>query len=282
MASDSHTRGESRGLAAAGAGNTQRYVAWYHELDAWTEYWDVYHPETRGRYYFGDGKTETGLLSRFLPRTSYPPTWTTWTRMALETSSRDAFLEEVRKPDVAAAILEVDALVGRLFTRHFGDAGDPLVRADYLTGVFRFAIDALPPATERDARIPEGDWRKPTAGRHTLDGDIMWFAWALQLEAAHAIDAGRTAQSASVPAAESPHAGWTADDARRALLMAGVACGCPANFAWGGHRRTRAEYRADAETAALLHERGLRWAGDFAAAAVEVHALYRIREWGEP
>ena len=23
----------------------QRHVAWFHELDAWTEYWVVYHPE---------------------------------------------------------------------------------------------------------------------------------------------------------------------------------------------------------------------------------------------
>jgi hypothetical protein len=21
-----------------------RWVAWFHELDAWTEYWDIYHP----------------------------------------------------------------------------------------------------------------------------------------------------------------------------------------------------------------------------------------------
>ena len=110
--------------------------------------------------------------------------------------------------------------------------------------------------------ISDDDPRKPTAGRHTLEGDIMWFAWALQLEAAHAI------------------VGADEGHARRALQMAGVATGCPANFAWRGHRRTRAEYRPDAETASLLRERGMRWATDFGAAAEEVHALFRIREWG--
>ena len=30
----------------------QRYVAWFHALDAWTEYWDVYHPENRGQILF--------------------------------------------------------------------------------------------------------------------------------------------------------------------------------------------------------------------------------------
>ena len=44
----------------------QRYAAYFRELDAWTEYWDIYHPETHGRYYFGDGE-HPGLLSAFLP-----------------------------------------------------------------------------------------------------------------------------------------------------------------------------------------------------------------------
>jgi hypothetical protein len=139
----------------------------------------------------------------------------------------------------------------------------PDVHADYLEAIFRFATNGLPPAIERDARIAADDPRKATAGRHTLEGDIMWFAWALQLEAAHAI------------------VGIDDQHARRALLLAGVAAGCAANFAWRGHRRTRSEYRADAATAALLRARGLVWARDFQRAAEEVHALYRIREWGE-
>ena len=44
-----------------------RYAAYFHELDAWTEYWDVYRPQTRGRFYFGDGAGEAGLLTRYLP-----------------------------------------------------------------------------------------------------------------------------------------------------------------------------------------------------------------------
>jgi hypothetical protein len=241
-----------------------RHVAWFHELDAWTEYWDIYHPETRGRYYFGDDRGELGLLSRFLPRQSYPPPFTAWTRMALASGSRDAFVAEIRTPEVADAVREVDALVARIFGDHFGPADDRAVQLDYLDATFRFAIDALPPATERAARIPAGDWRHATAGRHALDSDVMWFAWALHLEAASTL------------------AGSGGDHARRALMMAGVATGCAANFAWRGHRRTRAEYRADAATHRLLRERGLAWAGDLDAGAAEVHALYRTREWGAP
>lgn len=238
----------------------QRYAAWFHELDAWTEYWDVYHPETRGRYYFGSAG-EPGLLTLLLPKTSYPPVFTAWIQRALHTGSDDRFRAAVDAPEVTAAVREVDDLVAGIFDRHFGDPRDPATRSDYLEAMFRFALDALPPATERAARVAADDPRHRTAGHHTLDSDIMWFAWALQLDAVHAIGA---------------------TTARHALMMAGVATGCAANFAWRAHRRTRARYTATPETYDVLRARGLAWASDFAAGSAEVHALYRIREWGEP
>jgi hypothetical protein len=241
----------------------QRYVAWFHELDAWTEYWDIYHPESRGHFYFGDGDKESGLLTLFLPRERRPPPFVAWTRMALsrEAAAADEFIRAVRLPEVASAVMEVDSLLTRLFARHFGDANDKRVEADYLEAMFLFATNALPPALERDARISADDPRKSTAGHHTLQGDIMWFAWSLHTEAAHAV-AGRDEQHA-----------------RRALFLAGVATGCPADFAVHGHRYTRPEYLSHENLAAHLLERGMKWADDFDAAAEEIHALFRIREW---
>jgi hypothetical protein len=237
-----------------------RHAAWFHELDAWTEYWDVYHPETRGRYYFGDEGGEPGLLRLLLPRDGRPPAFRAWVRMAWGTAGREQFAELVRRPPIADAVLEVDDLVDRIFRAHFGDAEDPTVRDDYFAAMFAFAADTLPHAYERDAKIAADDPRKSTAGRHTLDGDLMWFAWALHTEAAHEI-AGA--------------------DPRRALMLAGVALGCSVDFAWRGHRRTRSCYRRDDATATHLHASARRWALDFAAARGEVHALYRIREMGD-
>jgi hypothetical protein len=238
-----------------------RYVAWFHELDAWTEYWDVYHPESRGRYYFGDGNSEAGLLSKLLPNRERPAAFTAWSRMALRSDCANTFLSELAAPDVRAALLEIDGFVGDLFEKHFGDASDAAIQRDYLEAMFRFATDALPPAAERDSRIDPSDPRKATAGKHALDNDIMWFAWGFELDGAHVLSRSADAQ------------------ARHALQMAGVAVGCAANFAWRGHRRTRREYHSDEATRVLLFERGMRWAIDFDAAAAEVHALYRIREW---
>lgn len=255
-------RGGAQSPSNVDAGADARYVAWFHELDAWTEYWDVYHPESKGRYYFGDGACEPGLLTRLLPNRVRPAVFTAWSRMALGSGSADAFNRELAVPDIASAALEIDELVARLFAKHFGDAGDLTIQRDYLEAIFRFATDALPPAAEREMRIDPEDPRKATAGRHTLDSDIMWFAWAFELEAAHVLQRNPWPQP------------------RHALLMAGVATGCAANFAWRGHRRTRAEYGPDAATYTLLQERGLRWASNFQAGADELHCLYRIREWG--
>jgi hypothetical protein len=257
-------RQPGRGLSGTGQDDASRYAAWFHDLDAWTEYWDIFHPESKGRYYFGDGHDEPGLLPAFMPHHSWPAPFTAWTAVALRSAPRPSFGQAVHVPAVADAITEVDILVGRLFARHFGDAADANTQNRYLEAIHLFAIDALPPATHRHALVPEGDHRKRTAGRHTLDSDVMWFAWALHLEAAQLLASPRDGSAAS----------------RRALMMAAVATGCAANFAWRGHRRTRPSYRADDDTARHLRTLGLGWANNFETARAEVHALYRIREWG--
>lgn len=247
--------------ACALPGSERRYTEWLRELDAWTEYWDIYHPETRGRFYFGDGNAEPGLLTSFLPRERKPPVFLAWRQAALGIGTAAQFSSHVLKPNVTEAIMEVDALVERLFHKYFGDPDLLEVRDDYLEAMFRCGTDSLPPDDERYMRISESDWRKSTSGRNTIDSDIMWFCWAMHTEAAQAISG-------------------TEGLARRALQLAGVAVGCSANFAWRRHRRTRPEYKPDAATQALLRRRGLRWATDFRDAASEVHALFRIREWG--
>ncbi len=236
-----------------------RAVGFFHELDAWTEYWDVYRPETRGRYYFGV-PGEPGLLHHLVPTTSAPPVFLAWKQRALGADRHGAFERCLAEPALAAAVVDYDALVIDILQRHYGSPADPHA---YLSGMHLFATDALPPATERQARISPDDSRYRTSGRHTIDADMMWFVWALQLEAA------------TLLAGPDEHA------AARALLLAGVAAGCAADFAWRGHRRTRREYHADDATAELLLARGCGWAGDVRAGLDEVHELYRIREWGD-
>lgn len=260
MTQAARSKGEDNRSFPALSELERKCVSWFHALDAWTEYWDIYHPETKGRFYFGNGDSEPGLLRQLLPRDERPKPFREWVASAFS-CNRAAFLESIREDAVAAAAMEVDALVLRLFDEHWGDARNASVQRDYLMGMLRFATDTLPPATARLALIADGDPRRATAGRHTLEGDLMWFAWALQLEAA------------SFHATER-------DQACHRLLLAGVAIGCPANFTWRGNRRTRPEYERNEATLSLLLQRGLRWSNDWDAAVSEVRALYRIREWG--
>ena len=67
-----------------------RFAAYFHELDAWTEYWDLYHPETRGRYYFGH-ESDPGLLDLIVPRSHPTAIFDAWNRRALGIGASDEF-----------------------------------------------------------------------------------------------------------------------------------------------------------------------------------------------
>ena len=73
--------------------------------------------------------------------------------MALSLDSREKFVEEARVPEVAAAVLEVDRLVSRLFKAHFGDASDP--RVQEIAKEFIPAADECGYLQDRPARGPE-------------------------------------------------------------------------------------------------------------------------------
>ena len=113
------------------------------------------------------------MLTRLLPRTRYPPLFLAWTRMALRTGAPARFAAELGAADIAEAVMEADALVGRIFASHFGAADDRDAQADYLDGVLRFAVDSLPPAAEVSARrsiaqpTPASGMAAPIASRTT-------------------------------------------------------------------------------------------------------------------
>ena len=89
----------------------------FWELDSWTEYWDIYRPETHGRYYFGDGE-HPGYLSAFLPtpKRLRNPVFDSWKTMALcsdgdaDAALLERFESEARRPHVVEAVLAVDEL----------------------------------------------------------------------------------------------------------------------------------------------------------------------------
>jgi hypothetical protein len=176
-----------------------------------------------------------------LPPASSPQLRNAWARMACG-DDRSAFVLQVQHCDLVDELLAIETMIDRRFRERFGDARVDSVQRDYLAAVFHHAADDLP--------------------HRRMRKDPRWFAWALQIEAAVAL------------------VGMDDQDPRRTLMLAGIASGCPVDFAWHGERPTRVEYRRDATTVALLHRRGLRWATDYGGARTEVHALFRIHELG--
>jgi hypothetical protein len=175
-----------------------------------------------------------------LPLASTPQLQSAWCRFASGEDEHAAFASVVLRAEVVDAMLAIEMQIDRGFRQRFGDARRESVQRDYLAAVFHQAADDLP-------------------HRHNR-ADPRWFAWALHIEACFALIE------------------VDAQHPRRSLMLAGVATGCPVDFAWQGHRPTRAEYRRDATTVAVLHRKGMRWATDFEAARDEVHALFCIAE----
>lgn len=179
----------------------------------------------------------------WLPLAATPQLRSAWSRVPSGEDERGLFAAAVLRAEVVDAMLALEMQIDRGFRERFGDARRDSVQRDYLAAIFHHAADDLP-------------------HRHNR-ADPRWFAWALHIEACFAL------------------IGIDAQHPRRTLMLAGVATGCPVDFAWHGNRPTRTEYRRDATTVALLHRRGLRWATDFEAGQHEVHALFGIQEYGE-
>jgi hypothetical protein len=243
-----------------------RSAAYWFELDAWTEYWDLYHPETRGLYHFGDDG-RPGHLSALLPPPGEmrAPVFDAWRAAALACHEPEPAAEAQRafaalvSGEAEQAARALDELVRRILHAHFGRAVD--VEA-YFDAVEGFATDTLPPIPERTALLAPDDARVPSSGRHMLAGDIMWFAWALQLECAQLV--------------------LGADgEADRALLMAGVVLGCALDYAHTGRCRTRRAYRGDGGRRRVW-EQAHACVGDFSRGAAEVRELFYIRAYDEP
>lgn len=249
-----------------------RYSRFFGDLDSWTEYWDIYRPETKGRYYFGNGEC-TGYLTAFLPSPvrARNPVFDAWKTAVLYSQDgtnpelRERFEAEARRPHVVEAVLAVDELVRKLVQEHFGNAAHAVDALAYLDAIERFGKDTLPECPERFERVPDDDPRKSSSLHHTIEGDIMWFGWAVHLECAELV------------APKDPDA-----SALRCLLMVGIALGCSFDFAFRGRRRTRREYlSADANAWHAIWSRARQCARDFVSAANEVRELFVIREYGD-
>jgi hypothetical protein len=237
-------------------GDLEKYAAFFRDLDSYTEYWDLYRPETNGRY------MDAAIATFGAPLQS-------WTAYALKENSAQApaLLAKLKAAlavaENAQALRTIDELLLMLLQRHFpGPAEGQIEAGAYVNAVEGFARDVLPPDPDRLARTPSDDSRYAYAGRHRMDGAVMWFNWAGVLDCVDLLDGD---------AAFTPH---------RTVQIAAAAFGSAMDYAFRGQvgfrGKTRPEYKPDEPTVVLLRSQVKSWIADGTLARGQARELFRI------
>jgi hypothetical protein len=235
--------------------------AFFVDLDAYTQYFDVYDlvPDAR---YMGMYGVLGGVIAA-------------WNRVAetVDPAAHAAALQTLRarvqEPQSAQALQGLDAMMVALVRQHF-PSGSGVDADGYLDVVEAFGRDVLPPDPDRLARVlalDPDDPRKDMAERHRMDGASMWFTWAAVVDCASLLS---ESDPSLAPGQEA-----------RTLMLAGCAAGSAFDFVFrakpGDPRgRTRPEYTPDLATLSLLRSSARAWAADLDEARSNARDLHRI------
>jgi hypothetical protein len=242
----------------------ERYSAYFRDLDAVTEYFDVYgHPQNEflmpkvGKYFGRD--SEPGRRKAL----------NIWRAYAIipdddptKAQERQALEQELAHADVASAIRDVDAVLLGLVRKHWSSQNG-VDREMMLDALLRFGADRLPDDIDRLNRVkaqnPEDD-RLPNAQNHRMDSLIMWMNWMGHVECAVLLDSPQHA-----------------DHGLRTQLMAALGLGYSADCVFRNRGQTHQEYYgADGES--RMWRKSLLLTNDFDKARAEAHVLAQLRE----
>ena len=237
--------------------------AFFVELDANTQFWDVYDLMSSPRYMQLVGVANPAVVA--------------WQRLAVATTAQarqqaeQALMSVLTDSSVVAAIDDLDHLMVSLVSKHFPTADGGIDADAYLSVVEAFARDVLPDDEDRLSRITDKDPDDPRARyalRHTMDGPFMWFIWAAVVDVATMLDESRGTQ-----------------DRRSAntAILAGSAAGSALDYAFRGRPedprgKTRPEYHADEATLHDLRASARLWAADLDKARTNARDLARIAQ----
>lgn len=236
----------------------ERYSSYFRDLDAVTEYFDVYgHPATdnlmpKVSKYFGAGRA-LSLWGDYAVIPDDDPT---------KAQAKQALEQELADAGVASAIRDVDAVLVGLARTHWSTQ-NALDREMMLEAFLRFGADRLPDDTDRLNRIralnnPQ-DFRLTYAQYHRMDSLVMWMNWMGHVECAVLLDGPQHA-----------------DHGLRTQFMAALGLGYSADCVFRQRGQTRPEYyQADGE--GRMWRKSLLLTNDFDKARAEAHALAQLR-----
>lgn len=241
------------------------YSSFFRDIDAQTEYFDVYGApnglEDMGAYYslfWGrDLLLQAEWLQFFQNRASTPI-------LAQQKAKKwIAAITAASQPAISNGILQIDSFICDAARRHFDHNGS-FDRLACLDAFRRFGEDVLPEDEDRESRVRALD--DPTDYRlvnnfarfHRMDTRMLWFYWFGHLQLAMAI---RTPNDPN-------------EDIRKALV-AGIFIGQVSDAAYreGSNRQTRPEYLADEQA---VWQTAVALCDDYDVAATEIQDLYYI------
>jgi hypothetical protein len=237
----------------------QKYFDYFVDLDAHTEYWNVYD--------VADGRYMNAIIQymRII--------WTDWMEYANfenEPEGRDALdrlKQQLLNNTTKDNLLLTNELMKMLIEKHFSDGAGNIDLESYFDSIERFALDIYPEDEDRYSRITNpDDFRKVYAKYHRMDGEELWFIWIGQNEWSSLIDNNSSEYSEI-----------------RKLQIAGALYGVCLDYTFRDDRSAKAKkiplargYKKDERTLSLLRRRALGWYRDFNSAVKESHQLIQI------
>jgi hypothetical protein len=243
----------------------ERYAAYFRDLDAVTQYFDVY-----GRPPADNLKP---AYDKYFGRNDEPgrrKALNIWRNYAIipdddptKATERQALEQELAQPDVASAVKTVDAAMLDNVRKYWFFAG-ALDREVMLEAFLRFGADRLPEDNDRLTRIQNlndpNDPRLNTALLHRMDGQIMWMNWMGHVECAATVF-GPT----------------HADHGLRTVFFSALCLGYSADAVFRKRGQTHPEYyQPDGED--RMWRKSVLIANDFDKARAEAHELARLRQ----
>jgi hypothetical protein len=242
----------------------ERYAAYFRDLDAVTQYFNVY-----GR---PPADNLMPAVSKYFGRDDVPgrrKALNIWRDYAIipdddptKATERQALEQELAQPDVASAVKTVDAALLDNVRKYWFLAGS-LDREVMLEAFLRFGADRLPEDNDRVTRVTNfnpADPRIPFALHHRMDGQVMWMNWMGHVECAATVF-GAT----------------HADHGLRTVFFSALCLGYSADAVFRNRGQTRPEYyQADGED--RMWRKSVLLANDFDKARAEAHELARLRQ----
>ena len=238
----------------------QTYFDFFVDLDAHTEYYNVYDANP-------DGKYMNAIIQymKFIWQD-----WMEYATLEAEQEGKDALnrlKQELLNNTTKDNLILTNTLMKMLIEKHFGDTTGKIDIEAYFDAVEKFALDILPEDIDRFNRITDpNDFRKVHSKYHRMDGEQLWFIWAGQNEWSSFID-NNVNEFGEI----------------RRLQLAGAIYGVCLDYTFRDDRSANAKkiptakgYKKDERTLNLLRKRAVNWYNDFSLAVKECHELIQI------